>query len=296
VKTGTFFDRYWNRQACYLPGNPAKFEGLFTRAAFNRVAGQCEILKVNYADSRGLPAERPIRADQIEQALSEGRSVCAGGVDAVDETLSAFLSRFRRHFLQMGRFYFNAYLSPAGKGFALHVDDHPVWILQIEGQKRWWFSERPGVDGLLSTINFPPGVPVQRLPWITIERPDESLFREVLLSPGDILYLPKGCWHRAQAVEGSLALTLAELGATPLDVIQQAILPRFRNRVEYLDSLPAVSAAINTREPMPEVLRERFETVLSGMRKQLELLTGADLYKIWSESEVREKPTGSRVK
>jgi ribosomal protein L16 Arg81 hydroxylase len=191
IGTQRFFSEYWNRRAVYIPGEPNKFNGLFDQSAFDAAAHDCDLLKVNYADRNGWPSEMLIRPDQIQEMLIQGRTVCAGGLEKVNLNLAAFIERFSKHFVQMGTFHFNAYLSPAGKGFGLHLDDHPVWILQIEGEKDWWFSPEPGLKKLVSTVCFPPGVMVQKLPWATIERPEESRFLHTVMRPGDMLYMPK---------------------------------------------------------------------------------------------------------
>ena len=112
-----------------------------------------------------------------------------------------------------------------------------MWILQIE-EKRIGGSLRSRVfKKLVSTVCFPPGVMVQKLPWATIERPEESRFLHTVMRPGDMLYMPKGVWHRASAVGGSMALTLGNCGYST-DVIQHAIGPRFQNSTSFQDPLP----------------------------------------------------------
>ena len=270
-------------------GDATKFSGLFDQSAFDDATRRCELLKVNYLKADGWPAEMPISPNQIPEMLALGRSVCAGGVEKVDPRLAGFVERFSRHFVQMGRFYFNSYLSPEGKGFGLHFDDHPVWILQIEGQKQWSFSPVPGVEKLVSTVTFPPGVMSQILPWGVIKRPDESRFDGAVLRPGDILYMPKGVWHKATAVGGSMALTLAELCATPLDVIQHAIGPRFANDILFRDPLPGFwNADGPSVAEIPASLQRAFEDSLKQLQNLVGSLTPADLYKTWRESKVRE--------
>lgn len=285
-----FFSEHWNRKALHIPGGAEKFQSLFDRAAFDRASEHCEVLKVGYSNEAGQAVEARIRPAQVNEMLAKGRTVCAGGLDQVDPNLKAFVANFSRNFTQMGKFYFNSYLSPAGKGFGLHADDHPVWILQIEGSKRWWYSERSDLKGLLSTVSFPGGVQWQRLPWATVARPDETKFIETVLKPGDILYLPLGAWHRAEAVGGSLALTLAELPATPVDVIQQAILPRVQNSTALRDALPAFGAETSSRATPPKELEQRLEEALKEIQSIASALTTADLYKTWLRGEIRERP------
>ena len=288
VEPGVFFSEYWNKKALHVQGSGDKFSGLFDHAAFDRASERCELLKVGYTNELGQPAETRIAASLVPDMLAKGRTVCAGGLDEVDPNLKAFITNFSQHFRQMGKFYFNCYLSPEGKGFGLHADDHPVWILQIEGSKRWFYSETSsGLKRLVSTVSFPNGVQVQRLPWGIVVRPDESKFKETVLNPGDILYLPAGAWHRAEAVGASLALTLAELPATAVDVIQQAIMPRVRNSTALRDALPAFSADTFSSAQPPAELEQRLELALQELRKVADTLSPADLYETWRSGEIQ---------
>ncbi|GAB5364627.1 hypothetical protein AAMO2058_000986000 [Amorphochlora amoebiformis] len=97
----------------------------------------------------------------------------------------------------------NAYLTPSGtQGFAPHFDDVDVYILQLEGRKRWRL--------------YPPRSPNDILPRFSSENLDpEELPEPILdtvLNPGDLLYAPRGTIHQAVALPGgppSLHLTLS---------------------------------------------------------------------------------------
>ena len=85
----------------------------------------------------------------------------------------------------------NAYLTPAGaSGLAAHADSHDVLVLQLHGSKRW------EIDGL----------------------------GQVTVAPGDVLYLPAGTEHRAEAQEtASLHLTVGILRVRYRDVVQRVL-------------------------------------------------------------------------
>ncbi len=92
-----------------------------------------------------------------------------------------------------------AYLTPAGsQGFPPHYDDVEVFVIQLEGSKRWRLYERP--DARTSpaadrTTEFRPaelGPPMQ----------------ELTLRAGDVLYLPRGVVHQALAQRASHSLHL----------------------------------------------------------------------------------------
>lgn len=93
----------------------------------------------------------------------------------------------------------NAYLTPPdSQGFAPHWDDIDAFILQVEGSKRWCLYAPQDDADLLpldSSRDF---------------REDElgQLLLDVVLHPGDLLYMPRGCIHHAEALQGSHSLHL----------------------------------------------------------------------------------------
>lgn len=99
----------------------------------------------------------------------------------------------------------NIYLTPpAAQGFRTHFDTHDVFVLQIEGRKRWrvWDGER--IER-----------PTRRTPWPGNMAP-EGEPHEFILSPGDVLYIPRGVMHDAATLPGerSLHVTLGLLEAS----------------------------------------------------------------------------------
>ncbi|GES27686.1 hypothetical protein San01_01730 [Streptomyces angustmyceticus] len=94
----------------------------------------------------------------------------------------------------------NMYCSwPEQQGFDQHHDDHEVFILQIEGTKRWVVSEE--------TYKYP----LDKYNNVSDDtgEPKGPPYIETELHPGDVLYIPRGHWHYAVAGdEPSLHLTL----------------------------------------------------------------------------------------
>src|SRR5215216_4536568 len=97
----------------------------------------------------------------------------------------------------------NAYVTPPqNQGFSAHYDVHDVFVLQIEGEKRWRIS-RPVLES-----------PLRDQPWSdrqaqVEEAAQEPPLLEASLRPGDCLYLPRGYLHAATALGGvSTHLTL----------------------------------------------------------------------------------------
>jgi len=88
----------------------------------------------------------------------------------------------------------NAYVTPPqSQGFSDHYDVHDVFVLQVEGAKRW----------MVRAPVHP--APLRDQPWtdhaddVRQAAQDEPLL-DVVLHPGDCLYLPRGFLHAATAL------------------------------------------------------------------------------------------------
>lgn len=92
----------------------------------------------------------------------------------------------------------NAYFTPPqSQGFVAHYDEHDVLVLQIRGSKIWHVYD--GVDVAPHEIRRREPVAAEGLPSPT----------DVRLEVGDVLYLPRGRVHAAEATEElSVHLTL----------------------------------------------------------------------------------------
>ncbi|MEU6078559.1 cupin domain-containing protein [Micromonospora sp. NPDC047074] len=112
----------------------------------------------------------------------------------------------------------NAYLTPAGnQGFATHYDTHDVFVLQVDGRKHWRIHPPVLPD------------PLEKQPWggradevsATAEGPAAL---DVVLAPGDALYLPRGWLHSAQAQESSsLHLTVGVRALTRYAMVEELL-------------------------------------------------------------------------
>lgn len=91
----------------------------------------------------------------------------------------------------------NCYLTPPdSQGFSPHFDDIDAFVLQLEGKKRWRV--------------YPPRSEDEMLPRYSSPNFDQSEIGEpvleVVLEPGDVLYMPRGTVHQASCVPGAHSL------------------------------------------------------------------------------------------
>jgi hypothetical protein len=110
----------------------------------------------------------------------------------------------------------NAYLTPeAAKGLELHFDYHDVFVVQLDGAKRWRVWEP------LARTRLP--VRAARVPMPTFEELGPPALDRTLRA-GDVLYLPRGFPHAAETVDAaSTHLTIGVLAATWHQAVRHAL-------------------------------------------------------------------------
>jgi ribosomal protein L16 Arg81 hydroxylase len=209
----TFFSRHWERRSLHLQhGDPGRFVHLISHdSLFEREVKRCGHLKASTRGADGWNVEVRIQPEQAVKMFRAGMTICASVLDEsgpCGEVTAAYKSAITT----AAPPHVNCYYSPDNKGYGLHFDTHPVWILQVTGSKNWTVSHEPGVHNPRFNVVFPPGRDHIKLPWISLDRPnveDSERFMHIRLDPGDVLYIPAGGWHAASASGSSLALTLA---------------------------------------------------------------------------------------
>lgn len=83
----------------------------------------------------------------------------------------------------------NCYMTfGSGGAFAMHFDAHDVLVLQLYGTKRWFLYEEPEP------------APLEHTPKVKPAPPREVAF-ETDLETGDVLFIPRGTYHRAAVTD-----------------------------------------------------------------------------------------------
>ncbi|KAL9189835.1 hypothetical protein ACHAXT_009510 [Thalassiosira profunda] len=167
--------------------------------------------------------------------------------DAVHSLLSLLESEFR---CMVGS---NAYLTPLhSQGFAPHYDDVDVFILQLEGFKRW------RVHAPFNKRETLPRESSRDYSQKEVEEGGEEIL-DVVLGPGDVLYLPRGWIHQAETVarpknvpklagikdEHSLHLTVSAMQKWCWADFLEVLMP------EALESAATSDKTISLREGLP---------------------------------------------
>lgn len=168
-----------------------------------------------------LATERPHTVEEAQKLAGEGVTLLVRHAERHHAGLAQLAASFAADFGAPVNIHL--YVTPGDQyGFSWHYDAEEVFILQTTGRKEYSLRK--------NTVN----------PWPLEETlpADMQYEREIMplvkctLAAGDWLYIPSGWWHKAAALPGEPAISLAVgvLPRTGIDVFDQL-------RREVLDSL-----------------------------------------------------------
>ncbi|XP_041807825.1 ribosomal oxygenase 2 isoform X2 [Chelmon rostratus] len=159
----------------------------------------------------------------------------------------------------------NVYITPQeSQGLPAHYDDVEVFILQLEGQKRW--------------LLYTPTVPLATEYSVESDERIGSPTHDIVLEAGDLLYFPRGTIHQASTptgVDHSTHLTLSTYqrmswGDLLLDIFPSLLCDSSRNEVSLREGMPrrlllGSSECLDTRKWLATRLRSLADKMETGM-------------------------------
>jgi hypothetical protein len=224
----TEFKGYYLRKAfCRISGERSRFCSLLPWAVLNRILrehrldyprlrlirGGETLPPLSYldylTDRRGARYAR-VRPDGLAHELANGAMLHLAAVDEAHQPISLLANNLAAHLKAKITVNICAGIRDS-RGFATHWDGHDVLVMQIHGKKYW------RVYGITQANPLRIGVGMDSAP--VTDKPTTPTW-EGLIEEGDILYLPRGCWHSAQGTDGpTLHLTVGIINPTGIDFL-----------------------------------------------------------------------------
>ena len=224
-----FFGSYWEQKPLVVSRNAeGRFDDLLSRADAEALVGSGALRHPAFRlvkegeklEVRDYTLDIPWRPSaftgsaNVERVASEferGATIVLQGLHHNWQPLALFCRALETrigHPVQA-----NAYYTPkSAQGLAVHHDTHDVFVLQVAGEKRWLVYEPvlelPLGDQRYSRELGEPGKPIL----------------DVMLRPGDTLYLPRGWLHEGLTSRAdSLHLTVGIKVYTWIDALEAAV-------------------------------------------------------------------------
>jgi bifunctional lysine-specific demethylase and histidyl-hydroxylase NO66 len=269
--TAVFAAEVWRKRP-YLHRNPEGFADLFSLDDVDHLISSAGIR---------LPAFRLVRQGKVippsgyTKTTRTGSQTATGVADSAavlahfDQGATIVLQGVHRYWSPVAMFarnlegalghpvQVNAYVTPPGsQGFAVHKDDHDVFVLQSHGTKSWVVHEQHDL-------------PPTRSPLVEAE-----------LEPGDSLYIPKNFPHSAATqTSASVHLTVGILTIGTKQMIEAALsmldgeldepLP-----LRFADDRRALASEVEVRlERIAELLTTKLDAETVGGRLQRRFFT-----------------------
>jgi ribosomal protein L16 Arg81 hydroxylase len=260
LPVGEFLSRHWLQRHLLSQGAPERFSGLLSWPVLNqilehhwretfrfRLARQGRDLDpASYTDEGGYTPR--IRARAITEQLRCGATLSFDAIDEVHQPLTRLAESFEAFFRAATKI--NIYAGwRTCHGLDLHRDNQEIFIAQLDGRKRWllYGFSADGLDrSQLRDHSVPP----------------VGADLDEILTPGDFLYIPRGCYHVALPLnEPTLHLTIGVKNPREDDLLQWLV-----------DRVRATGAA---ERDLPS-LAERAERVAFSDRLRAALLHDLD--------------------
>lgn len=220
ISLSEFLEAFYEKAALHISGRGEDlFRGIFDRAAAEKLLWQCEEqIPLFVRMSKGgheIELPRAITTkDYARWTLEryfEGWTIVMNGVEKRVPSVAQLARHVEACF--GGNVSVNALLTPPNsEAFLPHFDTREGFIFQLEGEKRWRLYHTPVI------------LPMFHQGYVLDPTTIGAPTLDVVLRPGDLLYVPRGVVHVASALDaGSLHLTFGFRPKRWVDVLLSAL-------------------------------------------------------------------------
>lgn len=104
-----------------------------------------------------------------------------------------------------GKVFF--WLGPKGARTPLHRDLGNVYLVQVRGRKRIKFIPALEIHKVYNSFGYHSDVDLDEYDSLKFPRIADARMSEVIVSPGDMIFIPVGWWHHVVALDECITIT-----------------------------------------------------------------------------------------
>lgn len=226
-----FREHHYGKKALLIPGAKDKFADFFGWDEINHLS--------RYSPLQGKSTKlvldkQHLSLDRIEDFnhwVRKGATFAINHLQTKDPVVDKF-SRILGAQLNTP-VNINCYVSsPNKQGFDNHFDRHDVFIMHLEGEKQW------KVFGQSEQHSYP----LECMQGEKGDPPDTEPYIECTMTPGDVLYIPRGHWHYALSDTPCMHLTVGPQAKSPALFLQWLVDKLMRGNEYFRKDFPIADA------------------------------------------------------
>lgn len=213
---------------------------------------------------------------QVARLFAEGSTVIFGALHDRHEGMRRLCAALSRQ--ATARTQTNIYLTPPdSQGFKPHWDTHDVFVLQVEGSKRW------------RIYGGGPTLPLQDHKFDPAKHEPGDVEAEFTLEAGEVLYIPRGIMHAAVTTDTiSLHVTLGVIAYTWSDLVVDCLSELADRSPKWRENVPF---GLSTRDPEGRGAQARLAQMLGALADEVDLpAVIAERQRVWDDG-FRPRPT-----
>ena len=288
VERAQFFGESHRKTPLHIPGAPDKFHFAMTWEILTGLLNQSAIWSPQslelYLDANKIPDHEyclpGITREGAEGMLvdlarlrgwvGQGASILLNDIETLTPGMAAIAKALGDQ--PGGKVQGNLYCSwQAHQAFPVHFDTHDVFAMQIAGEKRWRIYQRHFKD----PINHPE---FKQLNQDFHEQHKGAIGMEVVMKPGDLIYIPRGYYHDAIAEsDATVHLSYSVVPVIGLDLIS-AVFERAVHDEVFRQAIPEGEDAKATEQHLTR-LAGRFRELVRDPDFQAKFLENMRSYR-----------------
>lgn len=225
LKARDFFEQVWQQRELHLPGmfDAGERDAIFPLEKFDEVLTSGSLVSPHLDIVRGgkkiaAPfTTSPSPATDVGVVMRELKDGATVRVAHIEHYLPS-LSRFCRGLEAVLHMPIraNLYMTPPfSQGFQPHYDLDDIFVVQVLGQKEWfWHADYASQAAL----------PNADMPFDAARHAPRGAPTPIMMKAGDVLYLPRGFMHEARTDEvASIHITFATIGVNLGKFVEQLV-------------------------------------------------------------------------
>ncbi len=257
VSVEEFLKTYRGEKALYIPGKADKYPDFYD---WEQINDQINFSRPSRESIRLIYEKQPLdnsHLGKLAEWMVKGATLVINSVQEVDPIISRFATSLGRD--MNSSINVNCYASyPSKQGFDTHFDHHDVFVIQTSGEKTWKVYD--------PTKKYPLDIE----PYVKTDPPEVEPYLEYTMKVGDVLYIPRGHWHCAIAVEPSVHLTVSNKQTSGIDFLMW-LTENLRGQDEFLRrDIPVVQLNLLGGDQADNEFKKHFKDFREHMKEVFE--------------------------